>query len=279
MDVYWAIVGPMDNSRTRSFPKKITFPKGYIYTDPPALALGFTLLDVSADQNIRVRSEPIDVTRESFTLYVESWATTWLCNATCDWFGTSKDDPDFQIGSLSTLQGNPHRKPRTENTFKVLFPRAYKSPPQIVLWLSKLDMEYKAVIWSIKCYATHITPTDFTIHIDIPDSKYLHEAIAYWIAYPTGKTGVTSGRFCRHGMRDHNQECQGQLTFRAPFRSAPRVSCGITSFNVSRNSALRIETGVSDITQDGMQCLIKTWCETKLNYAEVSYLALAAEAD
>lgn len=174
---------------------------GIKYTTPPEIVVGLAIIDISHNANIRVKAYHSEIRCDQVEIHLDSWCDTKkLYGAACAWLAIEADDPDFQCGSYHTGEDHDWRKTPHHNTRQITFRRAYQDPPKVVVWLNILDLDRKAN-WRIKSFATHVTSTGFTMHIDSWSDTKLYSAMASWVAYPANRQRVASGSFSTLDIR------------------------------------------------------------------------------
>ncbi|KAM0499409.1 hypothetical protein ACHAP8_005562 [Fusarium lateritium] len=244
----------------------------------PQVAVGLNWLDIGNNANIRVNASVDSIGTDSAVFHVDSWADTTLYSGGCVGLEVAQDDPDFQVGAFSTTDDHPWNKPQAQTSRRINFSRAYSSPPKVVVWLSQLDMD-KNHNWRVNATATDIDTKGFTIHLDTWADTVLYAATAHWIAYPSNKTGVTSGTFNVTDVRAWNQPQllnTGRANFPAnTFQKPPLILIGLNSLDVDYRHNLRVKLGATNISAGGMDWRIDSWFDTTLYAAGGSYIALS----
>jgi hypothetical protein len=267
-------VRPWDQPRAENW-QLISFPAPY--SAAPGLPMGLNELDVGNGGNIRVNAYASDIHPESFHVHIDSWADTTLYSAGCVRLEVAPGDPDFQFGQFSTMDDHPWNEPKKQTSRQINFGRPYATPPQVVVWLNSLDMSRDAN-WRVNAYATDITATGFVIHIDTWADTVLYSGRISWIAYPSNKPNVSSGRYNTQDVRPWDQPRlanSGQATFGGSgFARPPRVLTALNSIDIDHAHNLRINLNVDSITTTGMTWHIDSWADTTLYSAGASYLAI-----
>lgn len=247
------------------------------YSTTPDLALGLNILGIVNSQNVGVRAHANNIQNDQFVINLDGWGGRVLPGGRCGWLEIPGDDPDFQCGSFSTLEDHPENEQRIRTTRLINFKRRYSAPPRVVVWLTAFHMDHTKN-WCIKAYATHITPTGFTIHIETWGDTVLYSATASWVAHTADKVGVASGSFGTVDMRPaiHPQPYNsGYIEFgKDVFDAPPRILAAISSFDIGCVENLRISMDASAVNATGMTWRINTWDGTVLNSAGASYIAL-----
>lgn len=247
------------------------------YSALPGLPIGLTKVDINNNQNVRVNSYASDIKKDRFDIHINTWGGTSLHSASCAWLEVEANDPDFQFGTFNTLDDHPWNSPQMLTTRLINFPRRYSKPPMVVVWLAAFDIKHDKN-WRVKTYATSVTATSFTIHVDTWGDTVLYSATASWVAYPADKPDIFCGSFNTTDMRpcDSPQLRNsgyvefGNNTFFAP----PRTILAINSIDICCKRNLRLELKASSINDFGMTWHINSWGDTILYSAGASYIAL-----
>lgn len=244
----------------------------------PGLVVGLTAVDASCNANVRAKAYTSKIQRDCFTIHVDSWMDTKLYGAGCTWLQIKADDMDFQYGSYHTLEDHNWDKYPTQNTRKINFQRAYSATPTVVVWLTVIDIGHGGS-WRMRSYATDVTATGFTIHIDSWCDSRLHSAMASWVAYPADRPGIASGNVSTDDIRSWAQPQVYNSAFRAfdagVFEKPPRVFIALNALNIDRKHNMRLHLEVNNVSAAGMTWHLNAWDETILYSAGASYIALS----
>lgn len=256
------------NSKTVTFANK--------YAMVPGLVIGLTLVDIARDSNIRINAYASEIQSDKFKINLDTWDDTKkLYGAACAWLAIEADDPDFQYGSYHTIEDHDWTRTPLQNTRKIIFKRAYHAAPTVVVWLSVLDFGNKAN-WRIKTFATYITTTGFTIHIDTWGDTKLFGAMASWVAYPANRLGVASGSF---STRSSGQPQVYNSAFEAfgsgVFVKQPRIFMALNAFDIDRRQNMRLLVKADNVSAAGMTWHLNAWTDTTLYSAGASYIAFS----
>lgn len=265
----WDVVA-QDASRLATFPGA--------FTAPPLFAAGFTELNISNAANIRVSATVTNITQTSAYLHLSSWETTRLYSATSIWLAMSARDPSYQTGQFSTTEDHPWEQPQLSTSRTIVFTRPYAVPPEIVVWLSMIDME-RTRNWRISAFATDVTATGFTININTWDDSLIYEATASWVAYPSGMPGVWSGVYHTYDVRHWDPPqllTNGTVNFpQGLFQCDPTVLLALNYLDVGYTADLRIRASANPVSHSGMTWHFDGWSDTVLYGAGASYIAFA----
>lgn len=247
------------------------------YSLPPSLHIGLTRVDIGKRQNSRVKSYVSDIKKESFNIHIDTWGGTALHGASCAWLEVEANHPDFQFGTFTTLDDHTYAKPQILTTRLIAFPQQYSQPPKVVVWLTGFDIK-RDKAWRVKTYATRITATSFTIHIDTWADTVLFSATASWIAYPADKANIFSGSFNTMDVRPcnpTNHKNSAYVNFGTNiFSATPRIILAINNIDISGKKNLRLEAKASSVSAAGMNWHLDSWADTILFSAGASYIAM-----
>jgi hypothetical protein len=78
----WSLLEP-STGRDRAFGYHVTF--GRPFSAPPVVQVGIVGLDVSKEDNVRVRVRALDITASGFTLWAETWLNTKIWSVEVSW--------------------------------------------------------------------------------------------------------------------------------------------------------------------------------------------------
>ncbi|MGA7124370.1 MAG: H-type lectin domain-containing protein [Polyangiaceae bacterium] len=78
----WSLLEPW-NDGTRVFRYHVSFSR--TFSTPPVVQVGIVGLDVSKEDNLRIRVRPIDITSAGFTLEAETWLYTKIWSVDVSW--------------------------------------------------------------------------------------------------------------------------------------------------------------------------------------------------
>ncbi|KAF8436674.1 hypothetical protein BGX38DRAFT_1214242, partial [Terfezia claveryi] len=162
------------------------------FPDPPAIIIGINSLEIDRGANIRVKATVEDVHEHLFGAHIRTWLNTRLCSAGCTWLAAPRGHPYFQVGTFDTTKVYSPRNPQQLTYCKIVFKHPYEAPPKVVVWLNKLDLSQDNN-GRIIAFATDISATGFTVHINTWHNTELYQAGISWFAYPSGYPGICSG--------------------------------------------------------------------------------------
>lgn len=241
------------------------------YSARPAIPVALMWLDIGNNHNARVECTSKRITQTRFELDILTWSGTQLYEASCAWLELGPRHRDFQSGTFNTEEYRPWwRNPEGNNTRQIIFSHPYEVAPKVVVWLSRIDLGSDNN-WRIRAFATDITRTGFTLHIDTWGGSKLFTAGASWVSYRAGMEGVDSGTFAISTRSERSY-----ATFRdGGFTSPPRVMVGLNSLDIKCDHNLRVALGTVSVDEEGMMWYMRTWGDTTLYSAGASYLALA----
>lgn len=237
------------------------------------------MVDIGRKKQIRVTCYPANTQSDSFTVNIDTWSGTNLYGASCVWLEIAADDPDFQCGSYHTLDYRPWNQPEMLNTRRITFAHPYPVPPTVVTWLTGFDMN-REKNWRIRTFATDVSRTEFTLHIDTWGDSVLYTATASWVAYTAGKEGVASGSFNTLSLRSWRNPQSNNSAYErfngAAFKEPPRVLLAINMLDIDRRDTMRLAVKASSVSAAGMTWHLDSWGNTTLHSAGASYIAFGS---
>jgi len=235
--------------------------------------MGLNWLDVSCSGDLRIKSYIDNVATDprakvKAIVHLDSSQDTVVYSAGCNWLDICKHDRDFQFGTYAT--GDKSENPGKPSA-QVTFDRPFCSKPDMIVWIQDLDVSNSADC-RIRTYASDITATGFTINVETWDDTKLNNARVTWIAHPTSRSNIRSGRF-------HNGEVpiiamKYLVTFDKKFEGTPDVYVGFSQIDIGNKKNLRLKTFAEEVRADGMTLNLNSWNDTVVNKCEASWLAI-----
>lgn len=241
------------------------FPMGLNYLD----------MDNSGSINIKAWSDVTTTPSDTVTVHLDAGGDAVLYGAGCSWLDISENNSDFQCGQWSTLEDHPAHRPQTMASTRIKFPNAYSATPQVVVWLNQFEILTNRGR-RVKAFATDITATEFTLHIDTWADTILYSGTAWWIAYPSDSKNIVSGTYMTDELRHwtHSQQLHKKaISFPQAFESVPRVVSAFYYLDVSYVANFRVKTTLEDISTTGLTWNIDSWGDTEFSSAKASYIA------
>ena len=251
--------------------KAITFSKPF--SQPPGLSLGLNYLDLGNESNVRIQAYASDITSNGFRVHVDSWSDTTLHAGGVSWLNLTSDHLECQHGQFRAPADARSRL----FSHDIPFARPFVSPPKVVVFFNALDLD-KETNLRLKTYATNISSTGFTIHIESWHTTVAYGAAAGWIAHPENLTHVFSGtsntmEVCSRVAPQH--KVNKRITFnRTGFREPPNVFMAINYIDVYNSNSLRLRAFPSSITTTGMDWNIESWISPNIHHAGISYICV-----
>jgi hypothetical protein len=264
-------VRPYRMQHTPETSKAIAFSKPFFPS--PGLSLGLNYLDLGNESNVRIKAYASDITSDGFRVHVDSWSDTTLHAGGASWFNLAPDHLEYQHGQFSA-PAEAHSRLFSDN---ITFAPSFVSPPKVIVFFNTLDLD-KETSWRIKTYATNISSTGFTIHIESWHSTVAYGAAAGWIAYPENLTHVFSGtsntmEVCSKVAPQHM--VNKRITFDGiEFHEQPNVFMAINYIDVYNSNYLRLRAFPSSITTTGMDWNIESWISPNIHHAGISYICV-----
>lgn len=156
---------------------------------------------------------------------------------------------------------------------QIVFSRQYDLLPCVVVWLTGFEMRSQKY-WRVKCYATDITETGFTIHLDTWDDTVLCSGTATWVAYTAGKPGVCSGSFNTGISGPQRSHTENEEFEKGVFATCPRVIMALNMMDISCFQFLRVRVRVSEVSVERMRWHLEGWVDTYIKAAGASNIAM-----
>ncbi len=170
------------HSPKRQTSRRIAFPRPY--AAPPTVIVWLDMLDVDSGANCRVRAYTTDVTRDAFTVHVDTWQNSKLYGAGVYWAAHSAGRRDICSGTFATGDVRHFSKPRLDTSKSLVFTDAeFDAPPQLFLALNSIDVDCYANL-RLKVYARDVTSTGMIWHIDGWENTIVYSAGVAFIAVP-----------------------------------------------------------------------------------------------
>ncbi|KAK8211482.1 hypothetical protein M8818_003135 [Zalaria obscura] len=337
---------------TSSTTRTVAFPPDH-YRHAPNIAAGFTLLDLSSEADcVRAKVIVDEVSGVRFRVGVDSgsgggdggkgktrgrvdereaviWeaGVTWMESKrgarecamgrfdTAEISTTQSSSPSASVSANSASTRAKKPPPQQEYSKRITFPRPFKQPADVTVWLSRLDLSAtNERNFRIHCYASHISTSGFTAHIDTWSDSVMDGAAMDWIAVPRGKKWVASGGFATGDVRswsDPRSRNRGSVKFPGKlFASAssvasgqgeanglvkgekvdggdvdgsvnerererkPRVFCALNMLDMAGNADLRVKVYADEIGGEGFRWHLDSWGDSTLYAAGASWIAL-----
>lgn len=274
---------------TKSTSRTISLPKtsnGPYYKKPPNLAAGFRSLHLSHEAPVRANLVADKITCDDFRITLETWGNSTLYSASATWMEHKADSKDCLFGQFDTQENaspaaSKAKTPthQQEHSSHITFPRPFAEPPEIICWLNRIDMASGSDRnWRIRAYASTITPTSFTAHIDAWSDSVLHGAAMCWIAYPARKTRVASGSFSTQDVRSWSNpkpKNSAVVKFKeGVFRKPPTVLVALNMLDMAGNADLRVAVDAEQVGPEGFRWRLDTQGDSTLYAAGASWIAL-----
>ncbi|KAI0184597.1 hypothetical protein EV127DRAFT_515955 [Xylaria flabelliformis] len=181
------------------------------YSTSPAFTVGLNFLDFDNSHNLRIRSKVDTVLPIQAILNLQSYGDTIQNASGVSWFLYPPEDKDIQGGSFTTKNAGA-------DTI-VTFRREYPSIPEVVVFLTALDID-KSANCRVKTYASNVTTRGFKLHIETWSDTKLSECGVSWIAHLADNPGISSGNFSTQEAQTNNQ---GTLSFTPGFEKPPKI--------------------------------------------------------
>ena len=157
------------------------------------------------------------------------------------------------------------------------FARPYLNLPQVVVWLSNLDMACSAN-WRVHVYTTDITKTGFTLNLDTWADSSLYGARVVWLAHSPDNPHFASGSFSTADVRPWNKpgsQNSSKVIFYRPFGMLPRVAIALNGLDIDHQHNLRLVASASEVTNSDFMWHLDSWGDTVQYWSGGAYIAYA----
>ncbi|KAK4182445.1 hypothetical protein QBC35DRAFT_172305 [Podospora australis] len=165
--------------------KRINF--DWSYSATPKVLVWLNLVDMANNANWRVKAHVTDVTKDGFTLNLDTWANTSLYAASAAWIAYPSDQKGIVSGTFSTEDIRPWNEPRLTNTGRVNFPAGAfagtgDAPLKVFIALNGFDIGDSANL-RLKVSADSVSKEGMNWHLDSWADTVLYQASASYIAF------------------------------------------------------------------------------------------------
>lgn len=157
----------------------------WAYSAPPKVFVWLNALDMSKDANWRVKAFVTDVTKDGFTLNLDTWAGTALYMASASWVSYPADKKGIVSGTYGIDEIRPWNQPQLTNGSRVNFPAGAldgDAPLKVLIGLTGLDIDKNANL-RLKLSADSVSKEGMNWHIDAWADTVLYWASASYIAF------------------------------------------------------------------------------------------------
>lgn len=207
-----------------------------------------------------------DISSDSFLITLETWDGGILKGASAQWIEHKSGSKECHFGQFDTRDVKRKDPEMQEWRKRFKFPRNFAAgeDPNVICWLNRLDMQNTAETnWRINAYATDISNTGATFHIDTWGDSELNGAAMCWIAFPKGKKKVDSGTFSTSEVRPwHEAKSRNSKRVRFKerwFNKPPTVLVGLNLLDMAGNADLRIQVEADEVDAEGFTWHLDTW--------------------
>ncbi|PNS18727.1 hypothetical protein CAC42_5266 [Sphaceloma murrayae] len=242
-------------------------PSGPYYQSPPNLAAGFNSLHLSSQHPARANLVADSITTSHFRITLETWGSSLLYSGGATWIEHARDARDclfgqFDTSDLTSSASSTSSKdqdggvcPR-ENSKHIRFPRAFKTAPNVVCWLNRLDLPSEGRNYRLRAHASHVSRQGFTAHIDTWGESRMAGAAMCWIAFPGGKARVDSGEVSTLDVRSWSEgaeETRGEVKFGKRFEKKPTVLVALSMVDAKGEGDLKVLVEVEEVWREGFR--------------------------
>ncbi|KAK3326666.1 metalloprotease [Apodospora peruviana] len=248
------------------------------YAEPPRLAVGLSWLDLDCSSDISVEAKAEDVSDDHFTATIAAGPGSRVLSAACSWLEASATESEIKMGEWDAASawasGGKPSSAKTSTNIKFNMPFEAGEAPVVIAWFSGLSLG-KDSAWRVKTYVTEASRFKFKLHVETSPDTDLRGAKVTWVAFPTGKQGITGGAFCTDDVP--GAENAGVVDFSgAGFQAAPAVMMAISGLDFEAGHNLRLRVSNSMLSKESMTWHLDTWLDSALNTATGAYVAICA---
>lgn len=148
----------------------------------------------------------------------------------------------------------------------------------MTVWLGAIDNEWN---YNLRCsvFATDVSPTGFTIHLNTWSDTRLYQLTATWLAHSADRSDIYSGTIATDlndpAVHPHltftGSASFGGLTFVRP----PRLFLAFSHLDIPNEHNLRIKVCVNRVSMHDMDYRIEGWADSTLYSARCAFIAVA----
>ena len=135
------------------------------YTHVPHVSVGLNMIDLQKWYNPRVEASADNLSKNGFSIHLNTWADSILLAAAASWISLPSNDGDIQSGELRTSDLRPWYRPESRFSKGVTFARPYREVPNIFVQLQGFDLDIGCRL-RVKAYAADITKVGFNLCLD-----------------------------------------------------------------------------------------------------------------
>lgn len=243
----------------------------------PRVVLGVNWLDMERGRNTRLSCDVLEVTEDSAQIDLHSWADTLQYSTGCSWLAVSSSDIYCQTGQYTVSEDWRFATLPVRTSHRVLFTHVYPAIPKVACWLSGMDCAHG---WNLRLsiYATDITVSGFTLHLDTWADTRLLSLTATWLAHPADRADIVSGTIDPEvdtPIRNPKQAFTGTVAFeKSPFTKPPRVFMAFNRLDIGNGENLSVGLVSGAVTYQGMNYTIQALSNAIMHSASCTYLAI-----
>ncbi|KAL1613931.1 hypothetical protein SLS54_010141 [Diplodia seriata] len=233
----------------------------------PSIWTGLKKIDAFGGANLRFDSNTESVTASSFAIGLEQWSDSIVYEGDLSWVGIPPNLRGVQAGSLTL------RRPTTQR--RITFARPFGTPPQVLVWLSGLDLRVKDGK-EVFVEASAVSTDSFMVSAYGLNNSINHAKIS-WIAVDQASPCLT-GSFAVE-IEDY-ADAEGDCAFPAgKFSATPTVLTAFSAFEVGGEQWTNTRFGVATWGENeaGFCWKVYKWCDSSIRYATIDWIAIPAQ--
>jgi hypothetical protein len=187
------------------------------------------------------------------------------------------------VGYFYTRELHPWYEPHTYNTVEKLISPSYTAPPRVAIGLNMLDLDHRHNI-RVRASATEIRNDHLTLSLSSWQDSIMYSAGCSWLELGEGTADlIQTGVFSTTDVRpwsDVQVITEKRITFDKAFpdNRPPNVVVWFSSLDMDSEHNWRASANASHITARGFTINAKSWADTKLYSAWVTWVAYPSDS-
>ncbi|KAI5868233.1 hypothetical protein GGS23DRAFT_544604 [Durotheca rogersii] len=175
--------GGFDGPAEKTNAARITFP--HEYAQPPRVIVWLNQIDMRGDRNCRIFARADEITRDGFTIRLETWGDSVLHGARASWIAHRSDMRGVASGTFGTTDARPPDNPQKYTSGRASFPAgAFRGVPTVLAALNALDVKRFNNL-RVRLRTDSACEHGFSWHIDSWVDTALYSGRASFIAFDT----------------------------------------------------------------------------------------------
>jgi len=160
-------------------------------------------------------------------------------------------------------------------TIEVEFPHKFMEPPGVAIGLKEINLVSGFPV--VKVGVCEVSKENFQLDIHRP-KEVAADVACNWMAIDTDDPDIQFGYSSTTNLTkilnlEQSSEYYDSVNFQRPFKSPPKVVIFLNDFDLTRGVIPRIAASVSTITTSGFYLTVKSWKQTQIHSAGVTWIA------